>query len=183
MSRPPEQFGSGVIEALLILAVVVVLGGAGWYVWMRERSSKTSTAQKGSHSTTMPTPKPTPVPAPTPTPDSGYLVIKDLGVKVKLAEASKVTYTIGGTPNGSSPNADGIVAWATIQLNTSFATSDKCRSVGYELDQLTAATNGVEIGNYYYGFNGTSAPCGDSAVDPLRAQIAAELVSSAISPE
>ncbi len=116
--------------------------------------------------------------------DPNYLVIKEWGIKIKLADADKITYAIGGTPNGSSANADAIVSWATLKLNSSVNTSDKCRLLGYEAEQLTAATNAPKIGNYDYGFSGTYDPCGDSTVDPLRAKITGtELVNSAITAE
>lgn len=116
--------------------------------------------------------------------DPNYLVIKEWGIKLKLADADKITYTIGGTPNGSSANADGIVSWATLKLNSSVDTSDKCKSLGYEVEQLVAATNAAKIGKYDYGFSGTYDPCGDSTVDSLRAKISgSELVTSAISAE
>jgi type II secretory pathway pseudopilin PulG len=116
--------------------------------------------------------------------DPNYLVIKEWGIKIKLADADKITYTLGGTPNGSSPNTDGIVSWATLKLNSSVNTSDKCRLLGFEVDQLTAGTGAPKIGKYNYGFSGTYDPCGDSTVDPMRAKITStELVDSAITAE
>jgi type II secretory pathway pseudopilin PulG len=114
-----------------------------------------------------------------------YLEIKEWGIKIKLADADKITYTLGGTPNGSSANADAIVSWATLKLNNSVSTSDKCRVLGYEAEQLTAATNATKIGKYDYGFSGgTPDPCGDSTIDALRAKITStELVDSAITAE
>jgi hypothetical protein len=58
--------GFGAIELLLILLVVVVLAGAGWYVWMRENKAKTpttgntSTTNKTSQNGTTPQSKPDP---------------------------------------------------------------------------------------------------------------------------
>ncbi len=117
--------------------------------------------------------------------DPNYLVIKEWGIKIKLADADKITYTLGGTPNGSSGNSDALVSWATLMLNSSVNTSDRCRLLGYEVSQLTAATNATKIGKYYYGFEGGAPdPCGDSIVDPLRAKITGtELANSAITAE
>ena len=116
--------------------------------------------------------------------DPNYLVIKEWGIKIKLADADKITYTLGGNPNGSTANADAIVSWATLKLNSSVNTSDKCRLLGYEAEQLTAGTGTPQIGKYDYGFSGTYDPCGDSSVDPLRAKITGtELVNSAITAE
>lgn len=114
-----------------------------------------------------------------------YLTIPEWGIKIKLADADKITYTLGGNPNGSSANADGIVSWATLKLNSSVSASDKCRLLGYEVEQMTAGTGVSKIGKYDYGISGvTPDPCGDSTVDSLRAKITGtELVNSAITAE
>lgn len=116
--------------------------------------------------------------------DAQYLDIKEWGIKIKLSDTSKLIYTIGGTPNGSSGNADSVVSWASLKLSDSVTTDDKCRALGYEVDQLTSGTNATKVGNYYYGFNGAFTPCGDSNADALRAKIVnTELQADAITAQ
>jgi hypothetical protein len=100
-------------------------------------------------------------------------VIKEWEIKVKFPDADKATYTIDGQPNGTG-NADGVVSVATIRLNSSFNTSEKCKDI-YPLTQyISSAQAGTKvIGNFAYGHEGslTYNPCGDSNVDPLRERI------------
>lgn len=115
---------------------------------------------------------------------TGYVNINEWGVKINIADADKVTYVIGGTPNGTSANADGIISWATLKLKDSVTTNSKCQALGYEAEQLLAGTNVAKIGSYSYGFSGVSpAPCGDGILDALRTKIVAELTKDAIQPE
>lgn len=114
---------------------------------------------------------------------AGYLEIKEWGVKVKIADADKLTYVIGGTPNGTSPNADAIVSWATLKLKDSITTNSQCQSLGYEAEQLAASASAAKDGQYTYGFSGVSNPCGNSALDTLRAKIVSELTKDAIQTE
>ena len=117
-------------------------------------------------------------------PQTSYLDIKEWGIKIRMDDADKVTYTIGGTPNGSSPNADGIVSWATLKLSSSLTTNSKCQALGYEVEQLTAGTNAAKIGQYSYGFSGVYDTCRDSSLDALRSKIVnSELKTDAIQAE
>ena len=177
---PPKQTGFSTVVVLLAVLVVASLAVTGVVLYQRQM------LRGANNSATATQPQTTKRPAQASKSDSntGYLEIKEWGIKIKLADADKITYTIGGTPNGSSGNADAIVSWATLRLSDSVSTSSQCRPLGYEVEQLLAATNGTKIGNYSYGFSGAYTECGDSNVDPLRAQIAnTELVTSAISAE
>jgi len=112
-----------------------------------------------------------------------YLDIKEWGIKVKLDDADKITYVMHGTPFGP-PDADAISSYASLRLNDTVNTSDKCKDLGMSIVQQTAATNATKVANYSYGFWGGESDCGDSTVDLLRAKITGtELVLSAISAE
>ena len=166
--------------ALIATLVVAALAVSGLVVYQHHKPG--DTANSAATSLTKTTTQTTQ--ASKPDSNSGYLVIKEWGIKIKLADADKVTYTIGGTPNGSSGNADAVVSWATLQLSDSVSASSQCRPLGYEVEQLLGATNSANIGRYSYGFSGTYTDCGDRSVDALRSRIATtELVNSAITAQ
>lgn len=113
--------------------------------------------------------------------DDGYLVITQYGVKVKLSDADKVTYSITGNPGGTA-NADNVQSYATIILKNSTQGS-KCASIGLSLTQRVSG-DGTKIGTSYYGFDGGEPlPCGDAQKDALRTQIYKELVNAQILAE
>src|SRR5436309_264963 len=106
MRRRGYQSGFSTTVILLVVLVVVALAVTGLVVYQRQNkpsSAKNSVATSLSQTTAQP------VQAAKPNLASGYLVIKEWGIKVKLEDADKVTYTIGGNPNGSAGNADSIV--------------------------------------------------------------------------
>jgi hypothetical protein len=181
-----NQLGFGAVEALIIIVLIGLAGGGGWYVWHTKHNKSaahhTTTTVKTTNTPKTST-KASKTPTPVPADNSGYLVIKEWGIKMKLEDASKLTYTMHGTPNGS-PNADALTSYATLRLNDSVATSDACREVGMSVSQTTAATNATKVGNYYYGLDGALNQCGDSNADTLKAKIVDhELVLSAIVAE
>src|SRR6185503_5287247 len=96
------QKGFAALESLLILAIIAVIGGIGWYAY--NSKSKTdkilSQADKISQDAPLATKKSSISPT-----SQNYLTIKEWGIKIKLTDASKITYTYsnksGNTPNGS----------------------------------------------------------------------------------
>ena len=178
-----NQKGFGIVEGLLIFVAVALIAGTGYYVYKQSQNN-----DKAQSSVEVANKKEAVVTPPTKTsttkadPYDGYVVIKEWGIKIKLADADKVTYSMSGTPNGAA-NADSTTSYATLRLNESVGTKDACRPLGFSIVQTTATTSGTQVGKYYYGFEGGEpTACGDSKADALRSKIVTtELVNSAIS--
>lgn len=186
--------GFSVVELMLIILVTVIVGLVGWYVWanhskhkaitIKPQSTKIDSNTSTSLNSTIDQPATVPQKDDTPEPSgsNGYLVIKELGVKLAMADADKLTYRIDGNPT-DGPNADNIIVLVWIKLNSSVNTTDACRELGVPL-MLTGDgyPGAVKIGKSTYIFDGNpSDPCGDSQADKLREKIeTTQLVNSAI---
>lgn len=96
MTRPTNQNGFAIIEALLIIIILSMLGGTGYYVWhSKQAADKTlNTASKTAQSTPSAT-KAT-------VPKQSFLTIKEWGVKIPLSSSlanlkyAVQTYSDGG---------------------------------------------------------------------------------------
>lgn len=178
-----NESGFGVVGGTLIALVFVLLSVVGYLVYKNQNKTTNSSMPKTDKSVTVTIPATPSNTTPKTDPNTGYLIIKEWGVKVKLEDSDKVTYVMNGTPNGS-PNADSTTSIAALRLKDSVTASEACRALGMSIAQLTAATNATKIGKYYYGFEGGSDSCGDNSVDSLRAKITnSELVITAIVAE
>jgi Tfp pilus assembly protein PilX len=122
-------------------------------------------------------------------PATQYLEIKEWGIKVKLEDADKLTYTINGTPNGTSANADGIVSYAALSLKDSITTSQQCKPLTTSISQHLVASNTGEganmttVGKYAYGIDGGPNSCADTAINTLQQKIFSELLKRNIAAE
>lgn len=118
-----------------------------------------------------------------------YIYIKEWGIKVKLEDADKLTYTMNGTPNGASANADGIVSYAALSLKDSITTSPKCKPLTTSISQHLAASNNGEganmitVGKYAYGIGGGPNSCDVNAINTLQEKIFSELLKRNIVAE
>jgi predicted negative regulator of RcsB-dependent stress response len=71
MKKPQEGFSA--VEALLILIIVAILGGVGWYVWhANNEADKNLTSASNTSSLSNKTDK-----------SNGYFVIKEWNVRAK----------------------------------------------------------------------------------------------------
>ncbi len=89
-----NEAGFSAVELLIILVVVALIGGAGYFVYKSHH--KVTTASVATTTTSKPTTTTPPASTTTPTTtSSGYLVIKEWGVRIKPAlSLPSVTYAI-----------------------------------------------------------------------------------------
>ncbi|MDQ5972133.1 MAG: hypothetical protein QG553_292 [Patescibacteria group bacterium] len=185
--EPKRKNKKIVLVSLIVVLALVAFGGL--YYWQNSKNqdlqkqldaSKAEVTKLQQQSKAEETTD-TAAPETTKAPDSsnaGFLVIPEYGVKIKLSDADKVTYTITGTPGGAG-NADSVQSYATIDLKNNTQGS-KCATVGLSITQRTTGS-GTKIGTSYYGFDGGEPQaCGNSQEDALRTKIYNELLAAQI---
>lgn len=163
MRRQKHQSGFSIVEAVLIVAVIGVIGAAGWFVYQHNRVKPTSAAT-GTNQPTNSQPSTT-----TPTPTT-YLRIKEWGVRLPIDNTiASLYYYI----NPQNPD----VAYLSLKTVSDIApdcAADKV-SLGSIFRQTSAqhqdavnrnqpgfyAIGSLQIGDYWYGFSKPNAGCGD----------------------
>src|SRR3989344_1891275 len=103
-----NQKGFSVVEGVLILVIIGLLGGVGWYVWDSNKKTKQvlDNTDKGSSVSNK-------IPNET---NANYLVIKEWSVKVPLdSDTTGLEYSIG---------SNGVASFRTTELNK--FTGDNC---------------------------------------------------------
>ena|SRR5688500_12456392 len=169
-----NQSGFSAVEMLLVLAVVVILGAVGWYVW--RSNNKTDNDSKKSS----PTPTTT-LPEKSPTPSAEkkvkYAEIKEWGVKISQPEGHTVAISkpsgedyITGALSGVDvyvPKYDGNYTCGSSQGETYKA---KVLHIGkFSLDSKIESNTKNKpdvmktVGNYKYGISKPVSNCYDSA--------------------
>lgn len=164
-----SQKGFAALESLLIVVIIAIVGGTGWYV-MRAKNNADITLSQTTSSSVVPTKK-----AASTKPDTvsqKYLVIKEWGVELPLPANIQDAVYGGGNNSGG---------YDSFRLSTtSLSTQDpQCgpdqTSVGYILRQTAALhdTNlsnykddplnypvyDTKIGDYYYSYQHSQAAC------------------------
>lgn len=167
-----NQKGFGAMEGLLVVIVVVLIGGIGWYVFSKSKTDKT------------------PQTAQTITPDNqvseqviaeDYLNIPELGVKLKTKHANKLSYVVkaqsGTLARSDNQESDTVVVFS---FKPEFVVADDCKP-GVELYRLKSGANPSgdyfkQVGSRYYVFDGGPGNCstdtyGDPADDVLKGEV------------
>jgi Tfp pilus assembly protein PilV len=178
-----SQKGFTVVEAMLIVIIVGMLGGVGYYVWHSQQQvdktySQTANSSvepklKGSTSATSPGSS-----------NAGYFVIKEWGIRAKntysITPEYKVQSNSGGTwaevsskelvaidPTGCSLGSN--VAGAIYQAKPTdhyYAGQPGSRPVQEEVNTGVLKNRAVKVGNYYYWYEPMlSGGCGTSKQD------------------
>lgn len=151
-----KQSGFAVLETLLLVVVLGLIGGTGYYVWHSKQSTD-KTLQNTNAVSTVPTiTKKTPN-TPTQTTTAGYLAIKEWGIKLPLStEISDATYefengyaylstkSLSGTDYGLEKDNLGAVGMFRFTADEKDPTSD-----ALWLSE-TGDTAG-HVGKYYFG--------------------------------
>lgn len=163
-----RQRGFSVIEAVVVVAVIGVLGVAGWFVYQHNRATVTNAAanthqssEKSSNQQTTTT---------TPAPTVAYLTITEWGVKLPLSDAIKDAYYAPAV--GSSKGPDGqpntmLLGLRSLDSSGCAATNTTAfaqifRALPTERDGVTGMLltqeypHGITIGNYFYAYEGVS---------------------------
>jgi cytoskeletal protein RodZ len=103
--------GFAVIEGLLILVIIAILGGTGWYVYQaHNNATNTLTNADAANSSAANYSKPTPKPTLTQTQSQQYFTVKEWAVKVPIdSSVTGLSYT---TTNS------GVMAFRDTQLDS-----------------------------------------------------------------
>src|SRR5689334_16624142 len=104
-----KQAGFSIVEAVLIVAVIGIMGAAGWFVFQQNRTQSISAASNPNPSNNQR------FIATTPAPTVTYLTIKEWSVKLPLSDSIKDTYY---TFEGSNQGTDGLPNTAWLGLTS-----------------------------------------------------------------
>ena len=172
MPQKTNQTGFAAVEAVLIVVILAILGGTGWFVWHSKQAtdaSLTNTANSQPGIAKKPAAPTSTKPVSSTATAQKYLVIKEWGVRMKLTDNLKDAYYVIKPDTSSS---------AFLSLQSLTAVAPECApdkiSVGVLFRQTTAEHDttvseqtapygDVRIGNYYYGYVGAQAGCFDSS--------------------
>lgn len=116
MNTPSHRFdynskGVGLVAVLVVILILVMLGGAGFYVYQRDHNARTSNDATSSIQRNQNTNRQQS--------NQQYLTIREWAIKVPLSESIKDAYY---TPTGSNLGTDGLpnTAWLGLtSLNSS----------------------------------------------------------------
>jgi hypothetical protein len=180
------QKGFAALEALLILIIVGVISGIGWYVLHTKHQTDRILSQADKISQSTPSAiKPSTAKSTTenasakeittsnlegPGNITGYLTIKEWGIKIKLALAdpSIIQYKLIGANNDA---AGPIHDTAILSLNASVSSNTNCQILGIGINQrMNNSANGKHVGNYWYDVGGSPYSCQDQKIDSIRQQ-------------
>jgi hypothetical protein len=170
-----NQTGFSAVEAFLILIIIAIVGGTGWYVWHAKQTADKSLSSSAITSPTFE--KKTATTVPPQASSKTYLTIKEWGIKVKLgsADPSIISYTLLGPTN--TEEGDKLADAAQLSLTSSVTTNTECQSLGIIIQRsstkLSDRPNQQQVGNYWYDVGGSPSSCGDTKLDAIRTQYTA----------
>lgn len=183
-----KQKGFTVVEGLLLVIAVTLVVFVGYYVYHSQKNANDilNTAAQTSQNvpalkTAKAKPKATPTPiTPTPAPaapaNSGYLVIKEWNLKLKMADNNDVAYTYQKGGQDSLGTQDSAIAFS---VKPELLQDKSCKiSLAIIRDSSVdsrAQGSYVKVGNYYYQTTGNPYNCGNTHDNNLNAQIRPEL--------
>ncbi len=155
-----NQKGFGLIEGLLVLVIIGMLVGIGWYVWSQNISSSTPTQITNvDNSNNEAEKEQEPMKA-----EVDYFEIKELGVKFELPKSLEGLYYYIG-------NEGRTAYFSLIDLKETDCAAEKTSQIAltrytdadYEEDLQAAATkdSAKKINNFYFNLISGQAMCGD----------------------
>jgi hypothetical protein len=177
MTKHDTNLGFSIVETLLILVVVGILGFTGWYIYHTKQVSNkdyaaaanTSTPTYKKKATTSTKSQTTSSTTTTSSQSqSGYLVISQWDVKVKMSDAADLTYSYSGQA-GSSSNGT-YDSSVTPVIEPSLLQNKSCKfavTMFRTTQDMSTNPNAVKVGSYYYFEDGSPASCGDSTDNAL----------------
>ena len=161
------QKGFGLVEIIIIIAIVGLLGVAGWLVYDRQKSP--TTADSSAQTAQEPVAKPDP--------NAGYLVIKEWGVKIKMKDAAKVTYDY--TSQVTDDDKGKPDSSITLKVKPEYMPDENCKvSVGWTRYTSISDERFLEItkkiGDYFFISGGSPYNCENEANNALNASVRAD---------
>jgi hypothetical protein len=162
-----QQSGFAVVESLLILVIVAIIGGTGWFVWHSKQQTDKTLSETGNSQSVNPSKK-TPTTVSTST-SQKYLTIKEWSVKVPLTSADPDAYYV---INADRPDT----AYLSLQKYKGTECAADNTSIGAyfrftkdQKDDLSGNTllsenpGAPKVGNYYFGYIHAQAACSVSS--------------------
>jgi len=188
LSRP-NQKGFISIETFLIIVVLVLVGGTGYFVYhATKKTNDTFTAAAKAAESTPDTSKPhaSSSTSAKSVPTKEYLAIKEWGVKIPLTESTKDAYYVFLQNDTSS-------AYLSLHsLDGTQCAADQT-SIGAVFRYLpgdqdpeshefysSIYTDGIKVGNYYYRYASPQAGCSDNNQTQTKASDARQQLMNSI---
>jgi len=163
--------GFGLIAVIIVIAVLVVLGGAGVYVYQRNHTANSAANAKVTNHTTAKTDGSSGNKS---NPSTGsqqtYLTIREWGVKLPLSDTIKGAYYVASNSSKDASGQPDTMWLGLTSLNSkgcdaTLANQGQSTQLGALLRVSPTATdpvsgtsytqlypNGITIGNYYYAY-------------------------------
>ncbi len=153
MKRHSNESGFSALEVILIIVVVGVIAGAGWFVWHKSQSSKTASSDTSQQTTAEQT-------STADATDESTLTISEWGIKVTVPDSLKgATYAIkDDVAEIDSPAQDAVTTCGT-QVNPKtawgiqrYAAGKVTAADGSAISDADAEKNSAlkHIGDYFY---------------------------------
>ena len=201
-----NQKGFHALEALLILVLVGIIAGTGWYVWQSNKKTNKTLSEASSVKYSQPTKKQTTSSKSTISTQTNtqLFVIKEWGVKAP--HSGNLTLTIQSIDNQSvvvsskellaHPDATGCIGpkstnfviqrYGPNEYTTDDRTGgsgDKTASQEYAAGTSFLGNKLVKVGNYYYLYQLTEAPCAQSVYEQNSYFVQTDQVFKALVPK
>jgi hypothetical protein len=173
-----SQKGFAAIQALLVLVIVIMVGGVGYYVWQSQKQVDKTYSQT-ANSSVAPSKKNQLNPTPVANANLKYFVIKEWGVRAPYDNSDTLTYRVApGNGNsievisknladkyGCTDYGAGIVA--------RLAPTDKVGPTDTTVEQAAQAQADQykKVGNYYFTFEHDQAACGNINADTTASDV------------
>lgn len=162
MKFPKNQSGFGVVEVILVLAVIGLIGVVGWLVYDRQDSSTTNNQALSASEDIEPSQSSTTTATTASTAQNTqeYLEVKEWGLKVKMRDADKVTYTYDGSPGSSYGGYESSISF---KIKPEHLRDKNCKlELGmFRTSQVPGFTH-RKIGDKYYFITGSPYGCVNS---------------------
>lgn len=181
-----NEKGFSVVEILIVLVVVGLIGGTGWYVWQPKH--KTTENNKSTTNST-PATEQKATDNPEVKSEVNYLTIKEWGVKISLRDTDKVSYAYTSQPNGSyyGSSYDSTIdvelkagqeppAGCSSKVGALLRSKDKPQPT--DVNGHPSISNFKQIGSYYYFVPGGDPACSNNqAHEELQKRIREDLLN------
>ena len=164
------QKGFSTIEILLVLILITLIGGVGYFVFSKQNEKSNDTATTTEITNEQSNKKDEVVSTDT-QPDAntndGYLVINEWGVKIKNTESSKIAYKVVNE-SMSDKKGDKYNSKVILSIKPEYLKQVKECNIGVEMYRYPTKPslgNNIQVGASYYGIIGTPTNCTNNESD------------------